>query len=293
MIIENKEDVIKYRKTQLYNDKEPIPINALQSITINPTELCNRTCHFCPRHDPKVYPNQSLHMSKETAEILSNELKKINYTNRIGWSGNGEPLLTENILELIEIVSKKNPQIKHHEINTNGDKLLRKIGNINVHDLYKAGITHILVSVYDGEEKFNEFENFFKENNISKEKYSLRKSYYHNANFKNFSNRAGMINFNDEQVKEYFNNKCYLPFYKLIIDWNGDQILCCEDWHKLSTKILKMNIRDGLQNLWESSYINNYRKKLIQGDRKNLAICKNCNVHGEKIGKEYTKYYEL
>ena len=35
----------------------------LKSVEFNPTELCNRTCHFCPRVDPEVYPNRKLHLS--------------------------------------------------------------------------------------------------------------------------------------------------------------------------------------------------------------------------------------
>ena len=60
MIADDKQDIIELRKRQISTNVEKTPMEALQSITINPTELCNRTCHFCPRSDPKVYPNQNL-----------------------------------------------------------------------------------------------------------------------------------------------------------------------------------------------------------------------------------------
>ena len=84
MIADNKQDIIDLRKRQIATDAEMTPMKALQSITINPTELCNRTCHFCPRSDPKVYPNQNLHISEETVRRLSSELKLNAYTNRVG-----------------------------------------------------------------------------------------------------------------------------------------------------------------------------------------------------------------
>ena len=31
-------------------------------VELNTTELCNRKCPFCPRVDPKTYPNQNIHM---------------------------------------------------------------------------------------------------------------------------------------------------------------------------------------------------------------------------------------
>ncbi len=61
-------------------DKEKIPMNALQSITINPTELCNRTCHFCPRSNPKIYPNRNIHINEDTVKRISDELKINNYS---------------------------------------------------------------------------------------------------------------------------------------------------------------------------------------------------------------------
>ena len=55
----------------LYNDK---PLFSF--IDINPTELCNRTCEFCPRFDPKIYPNQNLHMDIDIANKIREELEK-------------------------------------------------------------------------------------------------------------------------------------------------------------------------------------------------------------------------
>ena len=55
------------------------PLTSILTIELSTTELCNRTCVFCPRYDPKVYPNRNLHMTVKTIEAVSNALKKINY----------------------------------------------------------------------------------------------------------------------------------------------------------------------------------------------------------------------
>jgi 2-iminoacetate synthase ThiH len=35
------------------------PLDSILTVEINTTELCNRTCVFCPRNDPEVYPNRN------------------------------------------------------------------------------------------------------------------------------------------------------------------------------------------------------------------------------------------
>lgn len=285
MIADNKQDIIDLRKRQIATDAEMTPMKALQSITINPTELCNRTCHFCPRSDPKVYPNQNLHISEETVRRLSSELKLNAYTNRVGWSGNGEPLLTKDFYKLVKIVSDENPQLRVHEINTNGDKIKED----TIEKIYKAGINHIVVSLYDGDKQLEKFIKMFE--GYDSTTFTLRKSYYHSDNFSGFTNRAGAVKVNTDMLKENIKNKCYLPFYKLFIDWNGDQILCCEDWFKLSKNKLNINTHS-LKEIWDSAFLNNYRSHLKEGKR-DLPVCNRCNIHGEKVGKQYTEYYKL
>ena len=77
-ILKDKNEVIELRRKQVGYDPnvEKIPLNALRSITLNSTEMCNRKCHFCPRSDPKVYPNQKLHISEKTIRNFSKELNK-------------------------------------------------------------------------------------------------------------------------------------------------------------------------------------------------------------------------
>ena len=81
------------------------PLRGIKSIEFNPTELCNRTCHFCPRHDPEVYPNRKLHMEPETVQRVVDELVEHEYIGQIMFSGMGEPTLNRKICELIKICS--------------------------------------------------------------------------------------------------------------------------------------------------------------------------------------------
>ena len=80
---ENKDTFLEHRKNQEKSHFDNIdisdPLSSLLTVEINTTELCNRTCVFCPRHDRSVYPNRNLNMSLKTAEEIANNLLIDNY----------------------------------------------------------------------------------------------------------------------------------------------------------------------------------------------------------------------
>lgn len=282
MIANDKNDVIHLRQSQLSGVIKRM--DTLQSITVNPTELCNRKCGFCPRSDAKVYPNRDLHISEQTVSRLSEQLSIAGFVNRLGWSGNGEPLLTDNFLKLVRLVSSQNPRLSSHEINTNGDLLTDGL----VSEIYASGINHIIVSVYDGQESLDKFSEMFSKYNVHS--YTLRIS-FNTVNPVGFTNRAGMVDVNRDKIKEFKNNKCFLPFYKLVVDWNGDILVCCEDWGRKSKSSLNINTHS-LEEIWFSEKLYGYRNRLRFGDR-SLSPCNACNIHGEKVGSELVdKFYE-
>ena len=73
-------------------------------LELNVTELCNRKCIFCPRHDPKVFPNRNLHMTPKGAESISKELARNHYRGKISLSGFGENLLNPEFPEIIKVL---------------------------------------------------------------------------------------------------------------------------------------------------------------------------------------------
>ena len=290
-ILKDKNEVIDLRRAQVgYNpNEEKIPINALRSITLNSTEMCNRKCHFCPRSDPNVYANQKLHISEETIRNLSKRMSEIQYSGSLIWSGFGEPLMTKNYEHLTKIIKDENPQLKRQEINTNGDYLRPK----RIEELYNAGVDLIIVSLYDGPEQLEKMQKRFE--GYDESMYSFRISYYNSDNFENFSNRAGAVNMNIEKNKSHHTNKCFWPFYKMVIDWDGRILLCCEDWFKISKNNIDNNFNintHSLNEIWDSQFLNDYRKYLKDGKRIK-PVCNKCNMNGEKVGGEFVEYFKL
>ena len=57
-ILKNVERKGKIIDQVQFIDKVPL----FSWVDLNPTELCNRRCVFCPRKDDTFYPNQNLHV---------------------------------------------------------------------------------------------------------------------------------------------------------------------------------------------------------------------------------------
>ena len=91
-------DFLEHRRKQEekhWNKKsnELKPLDSILTVEINTTELCNRTCVFCPRHDPTVFPNRNLHLTIKGARTIAEELGENQYSGKISFSGFGENLL--------------------------------------------------------------------------------------------------------------------------------------------------------------------------------------------------------
>lgn len=239
-------------------------------LDINITELCNRKCVFCPRSEDGGYPNQSLFLSLELAKKLAKELRAIEYQGGVVFSGYGEPLLHPNIVELVGIFK----DVRHLEIVTNGDKLSVAL----IKSLYDAGLAYMVVSMYDGEHQIESFKAMFADAGISEDNYFLRDRWHTQEDGfgLKLTNRAGMVSVG-KQDKVDTKRACYYTHYSMMIDWNGDVMLCVQDWNK---KVKFGNLyAQSLLDVWQSQSINKYRKLLGSGQRV-LAPCSQCNTSG-------------
>jgi len=250
-------------------------------LEINPTELCNRTCTFCPRVDPDEYPNQNLNMTVTLAKKIADELFELDYQGSVAFSGYGEPLLTPDIENIINQFGDINV-----EVVTNGDPLNKKM----IKDLYAAGLNTIVVSLYDGPFQVDEFKKLFKDAGISEDKYVLRDRWF--GEDEDFglllTNRSGTVKEGDQPVVNPMKS-CYYTHYSMVVDWNGDVLLCTQDWNK---KVKFGNIYSNtLLESWQSKGLSKYRKTLGNGFRKHEP-CKSCNVDGTLMGSAHAKSWQ-
>jgi len=253
-------------------------ISTLKSVEINPVDICNRACSFCPRSDTDLYPNTKEKMSLELVSKIASDLNDINYSGRVSLVGFGEPLLYKSLIDAVGIISNGVPLCKWIEINTNADFLTRLLAK----ELKLAGCTNITVSMYDGD--------------ISKKITEELKDIDIELTFKhcyqdNFD--ISIVNRNEIIVQNKILNyqrSCYLPFYKMFVDCNGDILVCCNDWGRRG--IIGNLLNNSIKDLWLSKDMDKFRLNLQNGDRSKLDPCRYCNIQGTKYGKDSFDFFK-
>ena len=266
----------KINDVKIYNG---FPLFSFVELNVN--ELCNRTCVFCPRVDPKTYPNQNLHMDIELASEISKQLLEVGFDGIVNISGTGEATLTKH---LSLIVKKFGDKKIHIEIVTNGDFLKPKL----VSDLYSSGLKQLVISMYDGPEQIEYFNNLFDECGIDEDLYTLRDRWYEEDEDYGliYTNRAGSMG---EKLLSPHERPCYYPHYATYIDWNGDVLLCCQDMYNRTVKFGNV-LEKKLVDIWVDKRLDDFRKKLVKGER-TISPCNNCTANGMVFGENHSRLW--
>ena len=272
------------RRTVIVDDKliyhKGVPIPSWIELSI--IDVCNRSCSFCPKADPKIAPNTYQKMTMSLVEKLTNDLKKINYQGSVTLCGYGEPMLHKGVFEM----SKKLAEASFVEIVTNGDTL--KPDTIN--KLYNSNVNKLLISLYDGPDQVTKFNKMAKEAKVP-EDFVILRDRWHGAD-KDYglklTNRTGTINIGNQDSIGTF-TYCNYPSYSVLIDWNGDVFLCPQDWQR---KMTTGNIeKEDFFKIWTGSTISKFRKNLLEGKRCDNP-CTECNAEGTVLGKNHASAWK-
>lgn len=262
------EEQLHYRETKLKNATSSLL--GLVEVEVNLTELCNRTCSFCPRHNPAIYPNQNLHISLDTLRNLKNQLTLNDFTGSVILSGFGEPTLYKYLLEAVSIFAEYST-----ELITSGDMLLNN--RVSICELFTHGLQFLTINDYDNNPKLKTLSEQYSHIRI-RPHYDDNSSRYIDYGF---NNRGGTL----WRLNQPSKKPCYVSAYRLVVDWTGDILLCDHDWSK-HAKFGNIN-KQPLHVIWHSKEFTTYRKSLYLGDRTISPACSNCSIDGTLIGKKY------
>jgi radical SAM protein with 4Fe4S-binding SPASM domain len=248
-------------------------------IELSLIDVCNRKCSFCPKSDNKIAPDTFQKMSRKIIDNIHDQLTEMNFKGTLSLCGYGEPLLHKDINYIVQKLSS----VAKVEIITNGDVISPKI----LQELYISKVSKVLISMYDGPQQINKFEEIRKKANVPEDMVILRDRWYDKYNDfgVKLTNRAGTINAG-EQAEVNTSAKCYYPAYQLLIDWNGDVFLCPQDWQR---RITMGNImQEKIFEIWTGKTLTNYRNNLLSGKRCS-SPCSTCNADGTLLGKNHAK----
>jgi len=151
-----------------------------------------------------------------------------------------------------------------------------------VERMFDAGLDYLIISEYDSEEKIN----------MWYERYNGYRIFVRNliGDFNheelNISNRGGAL----YDIDNSLNQKCFLPFYKCVIDFDAKVQFCNNDW-TYKYEIGDLN-KTSMKNIWLSKEMMKFRKILANGKREKIKMCRNCDVMGNLIGQKSFNYFK-
>ena len=226
------------------------------SVSLEISTYCNRKCHYCPNKD---YETPKNFMSWDIFKSAIARLKDIKYTGIVQYHLFNEPLFDERLTDFVKYTSANLPKAIQVLI-SNGDLL-----NIEkAKGLSEAGVDKFVVTVHDKNPERN-LERLKPVKEFLKEKMRLQTS-----NELYLASRGGAADIEKEKRKTDF-KKCP-DIRTLIICYNGDIILCCQDYFK---KYIMGNVMEkSILEIWNS--YKDIREKLLRDNIAELPICKIC-----------------
>ena len=285
--IKRKSKIVSNTLQYIGNSKIPLP----STIEISDSGTCNRACVFCPRSDPDWISkfDKKEFIKTELHEKICKELAEYNYKGMVLYSGFNEPMLNKKCYENIARTRRYLPKAKI-ELITNGDVLSLK----NIAKLFDAGLSTLLISVYDGPEDMEKFKKMCQDANLNPDQYVIRNRYLPPEKDYGItiSNRGGLMENAGHSIKSLnksLNAPCYYPSYNFFIDYNGDVLMCSHDWGKKN--ILGNLNKNTIKEIWLSENAKKSRHNLANSNR-GFSPCDVCDVKGTLIGEAHAKAWQ-
>ena len=236
-----------------------------RNINIEINTSCNRRCSYCPNsiYDRGLIENEKL-IPIEFYKKIIDELSSINYNGGISPVGYGEPLLDKRLIDIIKYTRQRLPEA-NIKLFSNGDLL-----DINKYNsLIDAGLTELTLTQYEGQMSKNLKDVLeYEKNNPSRKCKLIHKEF--NSTIQ-LSNRGGEVTPNIVES----NPGCIYTSSPIVIDVNGNVILCCNDY--FSSHIFGNVKEESVLDIWRKEEYKNIRKMLKKG-KFILPICKRCRV---------------
>lgn len=213
---------------------------------------CNYRCGFCP------IGQIDMPMGRMTKETFENIIKQLKYfEGELDLFFRNEPLLDKRIFEFVKY-AKENTRA-NIVLQTNGSLLTKE-----KLDILTSSCTVIVNDYTDSGEIADRIRSWRKMEGVI---ISARSSN------EVLTNRAGNL---PESENGHFQGFCAKPFAEMTIAFNGDVVLCCQDW-MLEEKFGNTN-ENTLEEIWTNKLFANKRQLLRDGQRDGL--CRKCDFIG-------------
>jgi radical SAM protein with 4Fe4S-binding SPASM domain len=302
-----------------------LPLEVPWALAIDPVNLCNFKCNFCPTGTDLAKLNRpngvmKFEVYKKIIDDLANENVRLKALKL--WK-DGEPLLNKQLPEFISYAKEKKvaDQIR---VTTNGALLDRFAEKLILSGLDWLMISYLSPkkeeylkhsgSLKNPQEKILENVIYMSEQkkklNMQNPFISVKMCNFPHVTkedisklYNDFEKYADEIQIHelpmnwdgshnndftlgDIRKKNHHNKVCPYPWYQLNINWNGDVSICSVDW---SFKTVVGNaLNESILDIWRGEQLSNFREMFRKQEHKKHPACGNCNYyysHKDNIDK--------
>lgn len=250
---------------------------------------CNGRCEFCAA-SVKNDIRQDTMMPRETYDKVISQLNEINFSGRVAYHVNNDPLIFPHLLEFVVHARRELPNA-WIQILTNG----KSLSVMKAEDLVRAGINELTVNYYmkNTDEDFspklyqirNEILPKYYNHDQIRESHGPSKDgakvFRYNLIKRNISDvlttRAGSSP-NKGKKSTQPRGFCEFPFTQFNITTDGRVSKCCAEFY-FADSMGNVN-EESIIDIWKGEKFSHIRRCLLKGRRKALENCKNCDEYG-------------
>jgi radical SAM protein with 4Fe4S-binding SPASM domain len=196
-------------------------------------------------------------------------------------------VIVQSKLDVLRISLNAHSRETYESINTglNYDKVMNNIAGIlaNPSTRQKTRLNFILTE--QNEHEVYEATRYWRERGVSTKVSGVTNRAGTLADFEKFRPRAGYDNGSGptalwKRLMDSIRHSlgCHVPFYEMNVLFNGDVLICSEDWRR--TTVIGNTRTQSLREIWNSKKANENRRLLLKKKFEKLATCKDCCMSG-------------
>jgi len=241
------------------------------TVSLETRTICNGRCAFCAA-SAQNRSREDHTMPREVFERLVADIAAVNFTGRLAFFVNNEPLLDDDLESKIAFARARLPRA-FLQVSTNGILLTAE----RALALIEAGLDDLTVNDYaDNRPLRGNIEETFQA--LSPE-HRRKFIIYRREREARLFNRAGSAP-NAEKIRRPMPAFCQMPFTQINVVHDGTVSLCCQDL--LVQEPIGNAFQDGLWKVWFSPRYHEIRRRLLNKDRSATALCRVCDYRGFK-----------
>ncbi|RJP84785.1 MAG: radical SAM protein [Desulfobacteraceae bacterium] len=286
-----------------------------ESIQIQTHSFCNGRCLYCPYPELSHKLNQGK-MDRELILKIADEVTKWDTLRQVMLMLQNEPLLDKDFFETIKYFKILNPRLNLATVTNGtllNPSVIEQILNSSLDELM-ISLDAFSKQTYEKLHPGFSFEKILNSirllSQLKTDRLSVKLSFVLTRQnhgelpgFINFAqnnrmgwrvmhvlNRANNVNNYNEfrfsrltwkslklrLIYKYFYRACALPFSNMSVLFNGDVLICCNDWHR---KAVIGNVNsESLDQIWNGEMMNYLRKQIIQKRYREISACSQCTL---------------